>query len=172
MLSVPLREEAEGEKREYAMKTNEPFREQFSAEQSRRNSGQLLSCLFASLSVLLYIGVCISANYMNDLLGSVSLQEKRIYTSPEQIPTFHWLEYTRAISLGEGFWIAGGVFMLLAIISGHLSVFQGRRARDWHATWLGTIGLVVGYLCILVGLVSGLWWFSVYWSTIGWGLSM
>ena len=139
------------------------------------NSGRV-SCVFACLSIILFVSSCAGNSYAHALadalMHTLSKTDQLHYASPQQVPTFHWNGYVAAKDLG---WIAmalGALTMLVTIVSGHISVSRARKAGNRLARRLGSIGLVGGYGCLILAGISGWLAFQTVFDFLGWGWTM
>ena len=145
--------------------------------QNRRgfNSG-MVSCVFACLSIILFVVSCAGNRYAHSLadalMNTLSKTDQLHYASPQQVPAFAWNRYIAAKDLGWVCMILGVLTLLVVIVSGHFSVFRARKAENRRAWKPGIIGLIGGYGCILLAGVSGWLAFQTIFDFFGWGWTM
>jgi hypothetical protein len=136
----------------------------------------MVSCVFACLSIILLVSSCVGNGYAHALadalMNTLSKPDQLHYASPRQVPTFPWNRYIAAKDLGWISMILGVLTLLVAIVSGQISVSRARKAGNRRARRLGIIGLVGGYGCIILAGVSGWLAFQTLFDFFGWGLTM
>ena len=136
----------------------------------------MVSCVFACLSIILFVVGCAGNRYAHSLadalMNTLSKTDQLHYASPQQVTTFDRNGYIAAKDLGWVCMTLGVLTMLVVIVSGHISVFRARKAGNRRAWKLGIIGLIGGYGCILLAGVSGWLAFQTIFDFFGWGWTM
>ena len=145
--------------------------------QNRRgfNSG-MVSCVFACLSIILFVFSCAGNRYAHSLadalMNTLSKTDQLHYASPQQVPNFDWNGFIAAKDLGWVCMTLGVLTMLVTIVRGHISVSRANKAGNRRAWKLGIIGLTAGYGCLLLAGVSGWLAFQTIFDFFGWGWTM
>ncbi len=142
------------------MQDDKELQQQPSATQGKEGfmSG-MISCVFAYLSVIMFIGTFLSVHYVQSLQAVIYVG----YQSPPWESSY--LAIMNGIGRGESlaliFLLIGGVATLVAIVSGRLGVARARRSRNRRAMRVGVVGLVVGYVSIALVFVGCCLWLGV-----------
>jgi ABC-type phosphate/phosphonate transport system permease subunit len=143
-------------------------------QNTKRSRVSVVSCLFACLSILLFALSSAGSSYAHNMavgLESLVKLSSPGYEHPWDVPWFNWHLYAGLATLGQICLLIGIATTLGTIISGHIGLFQARRANNQPIKHLATMGLAVGYLCLLLAVVSGWLTFMTVFDFFGWGLT-